>query len=159
MYTKPNLWNMEPSKERFKQLKKLVCQPVSEDFDIDEIHWVTDRIGITDYEGCTEAVLRGFFTINVAGEIKSSAEIQADIHPGRGNVRENLDTLATLIETALSWSPQTKVVVHCAMGMERSPLTVAWYLHTKQNKTLDEAYEMCMKTRESTIDRRSWINA
>ena len=153
-----NLYNMEPSKERFKRLRSLVPHPISDDFDIDDIHWVTDQIGITDYEGCSEAVLRGYLTINVAGEIESSAQIQADINPNKGHVKDNLNELVALIDSALSSSPDQKIVVHCAMGMERSPLTVVWYLHKKLGKTLDEAYEMVMTARESTVDRRSSIN-
>jgi hypothetical protein len=151
------------SKERFERsLKKLVEEQgriIPDDFDIDEIHWVTDRIGITDYEGCTEAVIRGYFTINVAGEIQSSAEFEADINPGSGTVKKDLTELAALMDQVLKDNDQAKIVVHCAMGMERSPLTVVWYLHTKLGKTLDEAYDIVMNARASVVDRRSWINS
>ena len=133
-------------------------RPISPDFNIDDIHWVTDRLGITDYEGSSEAFIRGYFVINVAGEIKSDAQIHMDVDPGSGTVRKTLNELADIINKALNTDPKTKVVVHCAMGMERSPLTVVWYLHKYHNKTLDEAYEMTMAKRESTVDRRNWID-
>ena len=147
----------EPSLHRFENLKHLVGRPISDEFNIDDIHWVTPRIGITDYEGCTEAVVKGYVVINVAGELNSSAQIQADINPNKGSCRSDLDELAALINKILTESDDSKIVVHCAMGMERSPLTVVWYLHKYQNKTLDEAYQIVESARESTIDRRSWI--
>ena len=150
-------FEFEPSSSRFERLKHLVGRPISDGFNIDDIHWVTDRIGITDYEGCTEAVLKGYVVINVAGELDSSAQIQADIIPDSGPVRSTLDGLAALINKILTESDDAKIVVHCAMGMERSPLTVVWYLHKYQDKTLDEAYQIVEAARESTIDRRSWI--
>ena len=153
--------NNFPSRERLDHLKRMVEQQgrtVPDDFDIDDIHWVTDRVGITDFEGCEEAVLRNYFTINVAGELDSSAQIQANINPSVGGVKQDLTELATLMHKALSDNPETKVVVHCAMGMERSPLTVVWYLHTYHDKTIDEAYDMAMLARPVVCDRREWID-
>ena len=154
----PNRFVFEPSSSRFKRLKHLVGRPISDGFNIDDIHWVTDRIGITDYEGCTEAVLKGYIVMNVAGELDSSAQIQADINPDKGSCRSDLDGLAALIHKLLTESDDDKIVVHCAMGMERSPLTVVWYLHIYQDKTLDQAYQIVESARESTVDRRSWID-
>ena len=148
----------EPSSSRFKRLKHLVGRPISDEFNIDDIHWVNNRIGITDYEGCSEAVLKGYVVINVAGELNSSAQIQADVNPDKGPCRSDLDGLAALMNKILTESDAAKIVVHCAMGMERSPLTVVWYLHKYQDKTLDEAYQIVEAARESTVDRRSWIN-
>jgi len=153
-----NRFTFEPSVSRFKSLKHLVGRPVSDEFNIDDIHWATDRIGITDYEGCDEAVIKGYVVINVAGEITSSAQIQADVNPNKGPVRDTLDGLAALINKMITESDTAKIVVHCAMGMERSPLTVVWYLHKYQGKTLDEAYQIVQSARESTVDRRSWID-
>ena len=88
----------------------------------------------------------------------SSAQIQADINPDKGSCRSDLDELAALINKILTESDKAKIVVHCAMGMERSPLTVVWYLHKYQDKTLDEAYQIVEAARESTVDRRNWID-
>ena len=150
-----------PSKERLHDLRRLVeneGRSLPEDFDVDEIHWVTDRLGVTDFEGCSEAVVRNYFTINVAGELDSSAQIQADIDPGSGKVKKELDKLIVLMHKALTDNDDTKVVVHCAMGMERSPLTVVWYLHKYHDKTIDEAYDMVQTARPVAVDRREWID-
>ena len=149
------------SRDRLEWLKRLVedqGRTVPDNFDIDDIHWVTDRVGITDFEGCEESVLRNYFTINVAGELDSSAQIQADIDPGSNSVKQNLTKLAALMNKVLTEDDDTKVVVHCAMGMERSPLTVVWYLHRYHDKTIDEAYEMAMDARPVVCDRREWID-
>ena len=150
-----------PSKERLHDLRRLVerqGRTIPDDFDIDDIHWVTDRVGITDFEGCSESVVRNYFTINVAGELNSSAQMQADIDPGSGTVKKDLTTLAVLINKVLTDDDDTKVVVHCAMGMERSPLTVVWYLHKHHDKTIDEAYDMAQSARAVVVDRREWID-
>mgnify|MGYP004447619297 FL=1 len=158
----PNYYQAHsPSKERLHDLRRLVereGRSIPADFDIDDIHWVIDRVGITDFEGCSEAVVRNYFTINVAGELDSSAQIQADIDPGSGKVKKELDKLVVLMHKALTDNDDTKVVVHCAMGMERSPLTVVWYLHKYQDKTIDEAYEMVQNARPVAVDRRDWID-
>jgi len=158
----PNYYQAHsPSKERLHDLRRLVereGRSIPADFDIDDIHWVIDRVGITDFEGCSEAVVRNYFTINVAGELDSSAQIQADIDPGSGKVKKELDKLVVLMHKALTDNDDTKVVVHCAMGMERSPLTVVWYLHKYQDKTIDEAYKMVQNARPVAVDRRDWID-
>ena len=156
----PQQYNWTPSRERLHELADLVTEQggtIPDDFDIDAIHWVTDRIGITDFEGCAEAVVRGYLVINVAGELDSSAQVQADINPHSNNVKPILDKLAKLIDKTMADDDTTKVVVHCAMGMERSPLTVVWYLHTYQDMSLDEAYKTVQTARPVAVDRRYWI--
>ena len=49
------------------------------------------------------------------------------------------------------------VYVHCAAGVERSPLVIAWYLHTRYNKTLDDAYAEIQSKRSVVMDRRSYL--
>ena len=95
--------------------------------------------------------------INVAGELDSSAQVQADINPHSNRVKPVLDRLAKLIDKTMTDDDITKVVVHCAMGMERSPLTVVWYLHSYQDMSLDEAYKMVQAARPVAVDRRYWI--
>lgn len=50
-----------------------------------------------------------------------------------------------------------RVMVHCAFGMERSPLTVVWYLMRHHNYTLDEAYRIVKINRPMTQDRKHWL--
>ena len=84
--------------------------------------------------------------------------MQASIDPGSNTVKQDLTKLAALMNKVLTEDDDTKVVVHCAMGMERSPLTVVWYLHRYHDKTIDEAYEMAINARPVVCDRREWID-
>ncbi len=159
-FSGPNRFKLTPSQERLREMTPVVERhggTVPKDFDIDETHWVLPRLGITDYEGCDEAVLKGHFVINVAGEIQSAADIQSDINPGTNTVQKTLNKLAKIIDEKLKEDETTKVVVHCAMGMERSPLTVVWYLHKYHQISIDDAYEKVRAIRPIVLDRRDWI--
>lgn len=49
------------------------------------------------------------------------------------------------------------VLVHCAAGVERSPLAVIWYLMNRNSISLDDAYKIVKQKRPIIEDRRSWI--
>ena len=49
------------------------------------------------------------------------------------------------------------ILVHCQMGVERSPLTVAYWLATRFRMSLDEAYLLIQHHRPIVEDRRSWL--
>lgn len=69
--------------------------------------------------------------------------------------REILDEIADTIETSLV---RSKCLVHCAMGVERSPLAVTWYLFRKRGMDFDEAYDLVKQKRPIAQDRRAWLN-
>jgi protein-tyrosine phosphatase len=51
-----------------------------------------------------------------------------------------------------------RVLVHCYAGIERSPLTVAYYLHRYGHaKTISEAYDIVRSKRPIVQDRQSWL--
>lgn len=50
-----------------------------------------------------------------------------------------------------------KILVHCAAGMERSPLAVAYFLQHNFGITLEEAYKIVKKNRPQTLDRSIWL--
>jgi len=50
-----------------------------------------------------------------------------------------------------------KVLVHCLVGVERSPLTVVWYLMRHHNMTLQEAYELVIEKRKEAQYRGYWL--
>ena len=68
---------------------------------------------------------------------------------------KQLNVAAEAIESLLS--ANKKVMVHCAVGMERSPLVVAWYLHTKKGMSLDEAYSLIISRRSFVQRRDEWL--
>jgi protein-tyrosine phosphatase len=49
------------------------------------------------------------------------------------------------------------VLVHCAAGIERSPLAVAWYIAHQRNIPLEAAYEIVKAKHPITQDRRYWV--
>ena len=70
---------------------------------------------------------------------------------------ENLNVLAGKIEKFLKEGKT--ILVHCAMGQERAPLVVAWYLSKYRNMTLNKAYNLISKKRPSIRDVRNRITS
>jgi len=70
------------------------------------------------------------------------------------NVRV-LDEFADFVDKLLSEGK--KVLVHCGMGVERSPLAVVWYLHKKKGMSIADAYRYVMNRRSVVADRTSWL--
>ena len=52
---------------------------------------------------------------------------------------------------------QTKLLVHCMAGVERSPLTIVWYLMFT-GLTMDQAYAFVKRKRPEVEDRRFWLD-
>ena len=150
--------NENGSKERLEGLAHRLPSPVPLGFDPACISWVTDRIGITAIDGVDDALDEGFFVINVADEIWNDANEKVSIEPYSGTVLQALDEVDELVCQVLTTSDR-KVVIHCAMGMERSVLAVVWYLHRTGGLSLDEAYDAVRRARPIAQDRRAWIKS
>lgn len=69
--------------------------------------------------------------------------------------RSQLDATARLIDSYLKEGES--VLVHCAGGIDRAPLIVAWYLHRFQNMTLDEAYKIVKEKRPQINLHPDWV--
>lgn len=157
----PHLRTETVSKIRLQELADAVVRHggnIPEGFDIDEIHWVKTEnhsIGITDLEGSYVAKDQGHVVINTAGELEddSPADFHFDIHPDSWNINDELDKVVECIHNNIDKG----VVVHCAMGMERSPLSVVWYLKTHDGASIDQAYDLVRQARPIAMDRRSWL--
>ena len=144
--------------ERQEQLKEISrYYPIPADFDVDKISWVTDDVAITSVGGAEEALLHeGYFVINVAEEIINDAHAFIPIEPYVEDVERQRGTV-DLVSDTIQRELNRKVVVHCHMGMERSVLAVAWWLHSHKNMYLDEAYGLIRQKRPIALDRREWI--
>ena len=127
-------------------------------FNPDEISWVTNRIGVTNLIGAFVAADKGHFLINTAEEIDSPCDLKEPVDPrfGPAALRQTLDRIAEQIHIALE-TTNKKVVVHCYMGMERSVLSVVWYLNRHMSKSIDEGYRIVSNVRPIAINHRSWI--
>ena len=146
------------SQERLEWLGDMVPRRIPDGFNPASISWVTEHVGITAVDGVDEAISYGSFVINVAGEIDNDADVKLPIEPRSGTVRECLDEIAGIMRQAIE-DQERDVVVHCAMGMERSVLSVMWYLHKESGMTLDEAYDIICEARPIAVDRRHWIDS
>ena len=147
--------------ERQEQLKEISrYYPIPKYFDLDRISWVTGDVAITSVGGAEEALFQeGYFVINVAEEIINDAHACIPIDHHAEDVERQRVTVGLVSDTIQRELGHTgrKVVVHCHMGMERSVLAVAWWLHSYKNMSLDEAYELIRQKRPVALDRREWI--
>jgi protein-tyrosine phosphatase len=70
--------------------------------------------------------------------------------------RAKLTEAAEYITQSLAEGAQ--LLVHCGAGVERSPLTVAWwYVHIGAFTNLDTAYAALKAVRPQVEDRRAWL--
>ncbi|GEM_PF-2337456 len=145
------------SKDRLRGLSHLLIDIVSDDVDPSEIDWVKPNLGITAEDGVYKALNEGAYVINVAEEISNEAHIKMPVVPYSGLVKRSLDKISNKISEVTDKDPDQKVVVHCAMGMERSVLAVVWHLHRADGLTVDECYRLVKKARGIALDRREWI--
>lgn len=67
----------------------------------------------------------------------------------------NLKRIAAKIEERAQ--DKIPVLVHCVQGIDRSPLSVAYWLHRHRGFSFDDAYALVLKARPQAIDRRNWI--
>jgi len=159
----PNLHNSSISQVKVLELEDAIVRyggSVPEGFNPDEIHWITTSrgyVGITDFEGSSTARDLGYVVINTAGELQldSPAHFHFDVHPSsKEDMVAELNKIAKCIDNNIDEG----VVVHCSMGMERSPISVVWYMHTYQGFTIDQAYDIVRQARPITMDHREWLD-
>ena len=138
-----------------------------------EISWITPVLGVSGYDALYQGydgrelrkdlVARNTYIINTAGEINGREDIKIPVEPSMGAERTlaRVDMIADIINEMTSGykylNSEYRIVVHCAMGMERSVLATAWYMQKYLNYTLDSAYQKIREIRPIALDRSSWI--
>lgn len=70
--------------------------------------------------------------------------------------KENLDAIADQMAKMLSENPNRDLLVHCWSGIERAPLSVAWW-YARTTRDFDSAYEMVLRNRPQAQPRKHWI--
>ena len=68
---------------------------------------------------------------------------------------KQLNKVASIIDKNLK--AHKMILLHCAAGSERSPLTIMWYLHVKKGVPLNVAYEIVKARRPQTRYCLNWI--
>ena len=82
--------------------------------------------------------------------------IHVPVITSSGSVHSSqLNKVGCIIHALLSQGKP--LLVHCAAGIERSPLTTVWYLHKWHGMSLDEAYSYVKKRRPQVQDRQQWL--
>ena len=66
-----------------------------------------------------------------------------------------LDAVAHVIQNHVD--AKEKLLLHCGAGMERSPLALTWYLHTRMGLTLEDAFKLVKEKRPQAENRLEWI--
>ena len=125
-------------------------------FDPKLISWVSERIGVTARDGVPQALADGHFVINVADEIYNDAQVKIPVEVGTGTVLHRLNEIADVMEKVFTTTNQ-KIVVHCAMGMERSVLAVVYFMASKWRMQLRQALKQVQSKRPIAVDRLHWI--
>jgi len=131
--------------------------PIVDNFQPKIISWITSRIGVTSRDGVPQALEDGHFVINTAAEQFNVAHVKIPVVAGSGHVLEQLNRIKMIMDNVLTTTDQ-KVVVHCAMGMERSVLAVVWFMANKWGMTLETALAKVQEKRPIALDRLSWIS-
>ena len=67
-----------------------------------------------------------------------------------------LDAVAHVIQNHVDAG--TKLLLHCGAGIERSPLALTWYMHTRAGLSLEEAFEFVKSKRPQAQNRLEWLN-
>ena len=81
--------------------------------------------------------------------------LQLDQDGGTPVVRHGqLEVIARTIDWLSTTGP---LLVYCGAGIERSPLAVAWWMHTRSCMSLQEAYEAIKRVRPQVQDRTYWL--
>ena len=161
--TLPQLKNSQSSKLRLHGsngqpgLSRMVGRSIPENFNPDEISWVRPRIGITDWEGACEAIALDHYVITVAPEIAIGSDIVIGLDPNYdNNFKGTLNRVSNKIGEVLDDTDRS-VVLHCAMGMERAPLAVVWYLHNNEGLSIEDAYKDVISARPIACNREQWL--
>ena len=125
-------------------------------FEPSELSEIVNGLFITSRDGVDAARVAGHFIINVTqkGELDTYYDAQIAIYPDERTNIIRLKTLAMLIRELRA--ANRPVTVHCSMGIERSALTVAYYLLTEMDMSLDQAYATIVEHRPIAFDRRDW---
>jgi protein-tyrosine phosphatase len=93
--------------------------------------------------------------ISVLPDVPEAEPPQAIHMPFLADGVNSLERTAALIDDELALGH--RVLVHCEEGCERAPLVVAWFLKTRRDMTLDQAYALLKSRRSIVEDRRRWL--
>jgi protein-tyrosine phosphatase len=126
-------------------------------------HEILPELWVGDATSAPIAVARGFAVLNVleTGAIPGESHIPILTPLTYRSPADGVLAYRVRLDAAVKWIEENRsrpILVHCGAGIERSPLTVAWFMCRKQVvANLDEAYAWLIKRRPVVQDRRIWL--
>jgi protein-tyrosine phosphatase len=130
----------------------------------EHMHEILPRLWVGDVHACELARGRGFKCLcvleNAHTEDKQCEHIR--ILSEAGGTTNSAP--AKLLDHAAAWLfhnwfiEQRHCLVHCGAGVERSPLTVVWFMAKIYSLNLPDAYAWVMKHRPEAQDRSTWVS-
>ncbi len=75
----------------------------------------------------------------------------------RSLVHVEPDLMNQVIKTLDEYLSSGPLLVHCAAGIERSPLVCAMYIHRKFGISFNKSYDWVKVLRPATQDRKFWL--
>jgi protein-tyrosine phosphatase len=130
----------------------------------DSAHEILPGLWVGDGESAPMAIARDFAVLNVleTGAIPGESHIPILVPLGYRSPADGVLAYRVRLDEAVKWIEENKSrhkLVHCGAGIERSPLTVAWYMCRRRLVSdLDQAYACLIKQRPAVQDRRIWLS-
>jgi protein-tyrosine phosphatase len=131
----------------------------------DRAHESLPGLWVGDAESAPMAIARDFAVLNVleTGAIPGESHIPILVPLSYRSPADGVLAYRVRLDNAVKWIEENKSrhkLVHCGAGMERSPLTVAWYMCRRRLVAdLDQAYVRLIKKRPVVQDRRMWLES
>ena len=131
----------------------------------DSAHEILPGLWVGDYDSAPIAIARDFAVLNVleTGAIPGESHIPILVPLSYRSPAEGVRAYKIRLENAVNWIEENKsrqILVHCGAGIERSPLTLAWYMcRTRVAADLDQAYAWLIRQRPTVQDRRMWLES
>jgi protein-tyrosine phosphatase len=131
----------------------------------DSAHEILPGLWVGDFESAPVAISSNFAVLNVleTGAIPGESHIPILVPLSYRSPADGVLAYRVRLDNAVKWIEENRsrqMLVHCGAGIERSPLTVAWYMCRRRVVAdLDHAYAWLIKQRPVVQDRRMWLES
>jgi protein-tyrosine phosphatase len=128
-------------------------------------HEILPGLWVGDAASAPIAISRNFAVLNVleTGAISGESHIPILVPLTYRSPADGVLAYRVRLDQAVQWIEENKsrpMLVHCGAGIERSPLTVAWFMCRRRIVAdLDQAYALLVKQRPIVQNRRMWLES
>lgn len=118
--------------------------------------WVSSWLGAKNFEGKRVCVHHDTSLVHdYHMPILLTRPDEDDRNKGAIANLKQLNLLGNIIDSCLD--TEEPLMIHCKGGVERSPLTLVYFLVKFRSYSVDQAYEFIKKVRPVVEDRRTWL--